>query len=91
MNSQLLSFFQTHYSPARIALVGANDIAGWLVRNGQFKITADRSRQSGLMFSYLETNAMTVEQMGAYIFSRAILMSVSSNGSSSTDLKRADL
>lgn len=42
MNSQLLSFFQTHYSPARIALVGANDIAGWLVRNGQFKITPDK-------------------------------------------------
>lgn len=41
MNPEVLSFFDTHYAPGRICVVGANDAIGWLIRNGQTGITPD--------------------------------------------------
>jgi hypothetical protein len=42
MNTQLLTFFRTHFASGRICLVGANDIVGQLIRNGQAKLTPDK-------------------------------------------------
>lgn len=42
MNNQLLSFFKTNYLPGRICLIGANNPVGWLIRNGQAKLTTDK-------------------------------------------------
>jgi len=41
MNQKALSFFQQHYAPGRIGLVGARDAVGMLIRNGQRGLTAD--------------------------------------------------
>lgn len=41
MNSELLSFFNAHYKPGRICMVGANDVIGLLIRNGQAGLTLD--------------------------------------------------
>jgi hypothetical protein len=42
MNNQLLSFFKTNYLPGSICLIGANNPVGWLIRNGQAKLTLDK-------------------------------------------------
>ena len=42
MNPRLLEFFNDHYVPGGICLVGANDTIGWLIRNGQTGITLDK-------------------------------------------------
>jgi hypothetical protein len=42
MNAQLLSFFRANYAPGRVCIVGANEPVGWLIRNGQSKITPDK-------------------------------------------------
>ncbi len=41
MNSELLSFFNAHYKPGRICLIGDTDVIGWLVRKGQSGLTPD--------------------------------------------------
>ena len=40
--NQVLSFFNSHYAPGRIGIIGASDIRGWLVRNGQIGLTPDK-------------------------------------------------
>jgi hypothetical protein len=42
MNQALADFFARHYAPGRIALVGAADLIGRLIRNGQAGLTPDR-------------------------------------------------
>jgi len=39
----LVEFFRKHYAPGRICLVGANDVIGNLIRNGQAALTPDLS------------------------------------------------
>ncbi|NIM49095.1 MAG: hypothetical protein GTO22_07520 [Gemmatimonadales bacterium] len=41
MNLELAEFFGRHYAPGRIALVGATDLIGTLIRNGQAGLTPD--------------------------------------------------
>ncbi len=42
MNHELLSFFNRHYAPGRICLVGADDAIGTIVRTGQMNLTIDQ-------------------------------------------------
>ena len=42
MSDQVLSFFNTHYAQGRIGLIGASDVRGWIIRNGQMGITLDK-------------------------------------------------
>ena len=42
MNTQLLSFFRANYAQGRVCIVGANELVGLLIRNGQSKITPDK-------------------------------------------------
>jgi len=42
MSEQVLAFFNAHYAPGRVCLIGANDTIGWLIRNGQAKLTPDK-------------------------------------------------
>ena len=41
MNTRVLNFFRDNYVPGRICLVGANDIVGALIRDGQAGLTPD--------------------------------------------------
>ena len=41
MNTRALDFFRSNYVPGRICLIGANDIVGKLIRDGQAGLTPD--------------------------------------------------
>ncbi len=41
MNTELAAFFEQHYAPGRVALVGATDLIGRLIRDGQAGMTVD--------------------------------------------------
>jgi hypothetical protein len=41
VNSNLVSFFNDNYGLGRVCLVGASDVIGWLIRNGQAGLTPD--------------------------------------------------
>lgn len=42
VNQELVQFFVQHYAPGRVALVGATDLIGRLIREGQAGLTEDR-------------------------------------------------
>jgi len=42
MNQTLLTFFNKHYAPGRIGLVGASDSVGKIIRAGQSRLTPDQ-------------------------------------------------